>query len=259
MPALPEDTGPPVPMEMEPGERPSRKPSPEVGGPEPMDSDAASIADDLDDPLAGLDFGDSDDTDLDGLGGLSSMDAASDDTDTDIDDLLSADPEPIPEMFSRGDDEDEKSGKKGKAVGILLGLVVLGGVVAGGLYFGRTFVVQTFPEAEPYYADLGIPVDVLGVGLRFNDVTSERLVREGTDTLVVRGFIANTTTMTRDLPYLRLVLFDATDAPVQDIVAEPPQLTLDAGDTTGFRVQLENPSAAARRFEVDWTKPPGTE
>ncbi len=259
LPPMPEDTGPPVPMEMEPGERKAPREAVDAGGLEPMDSDAASIADDIDDPLAGLDFGDGDGGGDDPLDGLSGMDAASDTTDTDIDDLLAADPEPIPEMFARDSGDDEKGGKKGKLLGVLLGLVILAGLVGGGLYFGRTFIVQTFPEAEPYYAEFGIPVEVLGVGLRFNDVTSERLVREGTDTLVVRGFIANTTTMTRELPFLRLVLFDATDAPVQDMVAEPPQATLAAGDTTGFRVQLENPSAAARRFEVDWTKPPGAE
>jgi len=261
-PQPPEDSGPPVPMEMEPGERPGRKAAAAPAGPLAMDSDTGTaLDDDIDDPLAGLDLGDDAGADMDDLDGLSSADAAVDDTDTDLDDLLSADPEPIPEMFAREEDDEEhaKGGKKGKVLGVLLGLLILVAIVAGGLYVGRSSIVRTFPEVEPYYAALGIHVDALGVGLRFNDVTSERLVRDGTDTLVVRGFIANTTSLPRDLPYLRLVLFDATDAPVQDMVAEPPQAMLEPGATTGFRVQLENPSAAARRFEVDWTKPPGAE
>jgi predicted Zn finger-like uncharacterized protein len=222
----------------------------------PMTSEPPAAADDdFEDPLAGLDFGggDTDDEDLDGLG-------AADDglgNDTDLDDLLAGDPDPIPDMFARGGgDEDDGQRKSGKLAGVLLGLVVLAGVAAAALYFGRTQVVTALPETESVYAALGIPVDALGIGLRFNEVTSERLVRDGTDTLVVRGFIANTSDVARQVPFLRLALFDATNALVQHMVAEPPQPTLDVGATTGFRIQLENPSAAARRFEVDWTRPP---
>lgn len=248
------DDGPPVPMEMEPGSRHSAEAPP--AGDVPMESGRTGAEEEDDDPLAGLDFGDSDFGGLDDVDDLSRADAESA-GDTDLDDLLSSDPEPIPDMFSREDDDGSDGKKKGKAGKVFLTLIVLLGIAAGGLYAGRAEVVRAFPEAEPFYAKLGIHVDALGVGLRFNDVTSERLVRDGTDTLVVRGFVANTTDTARDLPYLRLALFDATDALVQEMVAEPPQPTLDPGATTGFRVQLETPSAAARRFEVDWTEPPG--
>lgn len=255
----PVEDGPPVPMEMEPGKRQNSAP-PEAGElPLSSDRESAGLGED-DDPLAGLDFGDSDLSGLDDLAEPGRDDRRG--GEPDLDDFLGSDPEPIPDMFSRdGSDDDDglSAQKKGKLGSVLLGLVVVLGLIGGGLYMARSQVVRLLPQAEPLYAALGIPVDALGVGLRFNDVTSERLVRDGTDTLVVRGFIANTTDTPRDVPYLRLALFDATDAVVQDMVAEPPQLSLDGGATTGFRIQLENPSAAARRFEVDWTQPPGSD
>jgi hypothetical protein len=105
---------------------------------------------------------------------------------------------------------------------------------------------------------VGIEVDVSSAGLVFQDVTLDRQSVSGVDVLVVRGFITNESDGMRTLPYLSLVLFDRTDAPVQRTVSEPPQKTLEAGQTTGFRIKLESPSASATRFEVFWTKAPPT-
>lgn len=262
------DVGAPVPMEMEPGQRDRRAVDESITDAMPMESPSArrgrDAADD-EDPLAGLDFG-SDDfgsgKDDDGLGAFSdlmSRDTGADEPD--LDDLLANDADPIPDIFARGDDDDddlEPGAKKsgGKIAGILFGLVLVLGALAAAGWFARSEIVRVLPQSEAVYQALGVPVDALGIGLRFRNVTSERLAQDGVDTLVVRGFIANTSEAARTVPYLRLALFDATDAMIQQMVAQPPLAELGPGETTGFRVALENPSAAARRFEVDWTKPP---
>lgn len=212
-----------------------------------------------------LDFGDTDFSAMDrqAKSEAPSFSAQRDDDDIpNLDDLLSGSAGDMPRMYNRSasddDDEDEEKGVSGVVVGLLTALVVLAGLSAAA-WFGRVTLVEAVPALEPVYAALGIEVDTLGAGLQFKDVTSERLAQNGVDTLVVRGFIANTTNKPHDLPYLRLVLFDATDAVAQQVYAEPPQQTLAPEATTGFRIHLVTPSPAARRFEVDWTKPPPAE
>lgn len=266
------EVGASVPMEMEPGQRSRRPVDESAADAVPMESTAGRGGRDApadSDPLAGLDFDSSDfggdgfggGKDDDGLGAFSdlmSRDAGGDEPD--LDDLLANDADPIPDIFARGDDDDdlEPGGKKrgGKVAGILFGVVLVLGAVAAAGWFARSEIVRMLPQSEAVYQALGVPVDALGIGLRFRNVTSERLAQDGIDTLVVRGFIANTSEASRPVPYLRLALFDATDALIQQMVAQPPLAELGPGETTGFRVALENPSAAARRFEVDWTKPP---
>lgn len=106
------------------------------------------------------------------------------------------------------------------------------------------------------YDALGVPVQTLGMGLRFQNVAGERVVEDGVDTLIVRGFIANVAGEERPVPHLRLTLFDAEDTPVQTMFSRPPQETVGPEATAGFRLTLENPPATARRFEVDWTEAP---
>lgn len=255
-PTSPNPSSDRVPMEMEPAPGSARAdddPAPSVAG-NAKDDAAADALDD--DPLAGLDFGDSDkDDDFTAFSDLGNADDG-DPADLDLDDILSQDAEPIPGMFAE-DPAPPADTAKGKAVkATLLALLVVLALIGAGGWFGRTHVVQAFPQSQVVYDSLGIPVNALGLGLMFRDVTTERLAHNGADVLVVRGFIANTSDDPRPVPFLHLALFDATDALVQDVVAEPPTRELGPRERTGFRVQLENPSAAARRFEVDWTEPP---
>ena len=104
----------------------------------------------------------------------------------------------------------------------------------------------------PYIAFFGIHVDIPGLGLSFRDVTGERVLHGDVDTLVVRGFIVNISSIPRIIPFVQLSLFDGTDQLIQSIAAQAPVTELAEGSTTGFRIQLENPSASARRFKVDW-------
>lgn len=254
----------PMPMEMPPVGR--VRPDPLDGYADddlPMDSDGRSrSASDDDDPLAGLDFGSPfDDNDDDSFGRSAGprSDLGRAPLDSDLEDLLAAEPEPIPELFGRSsiDDDDESSdgSKKNGAMLFLVFLIVMMTALGAGTWFGRSAIITSFPRAESLYDMLGITVDAPGSGLQFKDVTSEWLSRNGVDTLVVRGFIANISSSPKAIPSLSLILFGPTDEPVQRAIIEPPQPNLESGMTTAFRVQLGTPDARARRFEMDWAKP----
>jgi hypothetical protein len=250
----------PMPMEMAPARGQARRdPLDGYDSDIPMESDsqkrAPSILDD--DPLSGLDFGDSP------FGGSSDDDdfgkpRRSDDLDSqEIDDLLASGPQPIADLFGRDsdDDDDFEDGGKSKGGMIALLVVLIFAALGAGAWFGRSTIVTMVPAAEPVYAMLGIEIDASSVGLVFQDVTSDRQSVNGVDVFVVRGFITNQSENSRTLPNLSLILFDRTDTQVQRIDSEPPQKTLEAGQTTGFRLKMDNPSASATRFDVFWSKP----
>lgn len=160
--------------------------------------------------------------------------------------------EPIPEVFNsfRTEEEETSSGSK-TWLWVLIFLLLSG---SGGLYFFREQVVTFWPPAAEYYAMVGISKDnTIGAGLRFRGVDSERVVENDADILLVRGIIANISDSAKQLPLLKLAIHDANDAIVQEKVVAPPEKTLDPGATTGFRIQIENPTALARRFTVTFT------
>lgn len=250
-----------VPLEMEPG---TYAPSASTKQPDgddflSMDSDPFESlrrdSDLEDDPLAGLDLdsgsADSRGDDDSAFSGDSSFDSA------ELDDLMGGEADPIPSMFARGEDDDEPAPRRKSAatIWLLVALLVLVGL-AGATWIFRERLVETVPALEQVFDTVGIPAAPLGHGLMFRDVTSDLVDRGNGQMLVLRGFIANESDRERPVPFLRLALFDRTGAMLEQIVAEPPQVMLDAGETVGFRIQADNPSAATQRFTVDWTEPP---
>lgn len=247
-----------------------------------MDDVAETSDDDRDeDPMAVFDTGDDDDEDdelsqddIEALfndddednAPIESMieDGDEEDDGTAFDDL--EEPDPIPEVFTADetgddedteydddyeddDDEDESSGSVLKIIIAVVVLVLLLGSV-GAVIFLRDTIIQTFPSAEGLYSMVGLEDDSLGGGLSINDVKSTRESIGGKDVLVVRGDVVNVSERSRPVPMLELRLSDTEGQVVQSAKSAPLKNELIAGDKISFEIQLENPSALARRLEV---------
>ncbi len=240
-----------VPLESEPTAGADRAPlvQPDPGD-LPMDSDlpagAAKSIDDFeipnvappDDPAA--------------LAGTQSADDADTTNTVDVDALLNSKPEDIPKVFAKRIRADEKKSPVGRIVFFLL---FLAGVAAT-LWFGRMQIVGRFPDAARFYKMAGLPIELLGDGLEFRGVTSE-MVREGKlSVLLVRGVVANVVTEDRPVPLLRLVLLDTGGGVIQESYAKPRKDTLSGGAQIGFQIRMEDPSAAAVRYEVAFAEAP---
>ena len=169
---------------------------------------------------------------------------------------VTEDPEPIPEMFASPPPDYEEGGGGGvkkalKWTAILLVLAVIAG--AASAWWMRAAIVTRFPEAEQYYAMVGIDVDTLGLGLEFSNVTPERTAEGGQEVLILRGIVENVTDRERPLPGIELGLYDQGGSQVQSKTALPPVNRLDPGATVGFRIRLPSVSPRAHRFEVFFT------
>ncbi|OIQ97134.1 hypothetical protein GALL_208330 [mine drainage metagenome] len=168
-----------------------------------------------------------------------------------IAELMSANAgDPLPDMFAAPPPKPRR--RKG-AVGLwLLVLVILLGGGGFGLYGLQDKVVDLVPAAGPVYEQLGLRNAVVGAGLIFRNYSSERTVQNNIEVLIVRGVIANTTGQTRALPLLRLALYNNKTL-LQKKIISPPQSSLGPKATVGFRITLDQPDAAASRFEVTFT------
>jgi hypothetical protein len=166
--------------------------------------------------------------------------------------MMSSTPEPIPGVFASS---PKPRARRRGGVGLVATLIVLLLVSAGlALYFLQDMVIDKWPEMAEVYDSLHVRDEVIGAGLSFRNYSSERLMEDKNEVLIVRGVIANTTDKPRDIPLLRLALYNDQKL-LQEKIINPPQQTLDVRGTVGFRITLPQPDANASRFEVTFTAP----
>jgi|SRR5579859_496844 len=169
--------------------------------------------------------------------------------------LMSArQPESMPDMFSPPRPKKPLPRRKGSAILWVVVLILVLAAAALGLYFFQDRLLDHYPTLSKYYEQMGARRDEVGAGLSFRNYNSERLVQDNNEVLIVRGVIANGTEQKREIPLLRLALYNGT-ALLQEKIISPPQASLDGKATVGFKVTLEQPSADATRFEVTFIAP----
>jgi len=174
-----------------------------------------------------------------------------------IAELMGASPEPIPDVFASPPPKPKPRRKGGAGLWVLVIMILL--AAAGfGLYQLQEFVVDLIPGSAQVYEELGLRSEVVGAGLIFRNYSSERMVQENSEVLVVRGVIANSTDAIKEIPLLRLALYNDKTL-LQKKIISPPQQALDARGSVGFRITLEQPDPSANRFEVTFASARGPE
>lgn len=138
------------------------------------------------------------------------------------------------------------------------GLAVL--ALLGGSFYGfRNTIVERYPDMLAVYDAMNIPIDVLGAGLKFDsDSTVGETVQTsyGTTNLVVRGMYTNTSSRTRSVPAIRLVVVDDNGLILQDSLVAPLHDTLASHSKQGFRVAIESLAPSATRWKWFWSRMP---
>jgi hypothetical protein len=168
--------------------------------------------------------------------------------------MMSNQPEAIPDVFAAPPPKPAPR-RKGAAVLVFLTLIIVVICTGVGLYVGRNHILKQYPSLYKYYEKVGVTRDeVIGLGLEFRDYHSERITEDNNEVLIVRGVIENTTEHERDIPLMRLVLYN-NKTPVQEKIVNPPQASLGPKETVGFSLTLEQPDASATNFEISFTAP----
>ncbi len=163
------------------------------------------------------------------------------------------DPEPIPQVLTSADTDaapPQKLWVKLVAASVA-GIVIIGS--AAGLFFARASIMAALPWTKSIYDKVGLSGEVLGAGLDIRGVKSDRETEGGVDILIVRGVIANISDKPRDVPLIRVALFDASGKEVQSTVVPPLKPQIEPAGNIGFRARLPDPSPLARRLEVTFT------
>lgn len=122
----------------------------------------------------------------------------------------------------------------------LLALVALAVAVAGGLVAARDTVVAWYPDAETYYAALGLGIQV-GAVLELRDVTSVRRTLDGERRLIVKGVIVNTSDRALAVPKLQASLIDSNGAQLGSWIFAADSSELPPGGVTTFETTAADP------------------
>jgi len=193
---------------------------------------------------------------------MGESDAADDDDGYDsLDDI--PDPEPIPESLMSYDsddddedeDDDEDDDEGGRPIGLIIGivfLVMLVGTLAGG-FFARDMIQEMVPQTKGLYKAIGLGED-LGAGLDIQDVRSERGTEGEIDVLIITGTVANISDVPRDVPLIRVSLYNSEGEEVQFLNVTPEPAHIPPGEKLDFKGTVMDPAATARRMEVTFTE-----
>jgi hypothetical protein len=165
-----------------------------------------------------------------------------------------AEGEPIPAVLTATRDETHpfaRSRNRRASGGLIAALVVGATMIAvAALILARDPIVAAVPGAAKIYGMVGLAGEELGAGLDIRDVHSTREPTGESETLVIEGVIANTSNGSKDVPLVRVALFDADDEELQFVTVSTDRLALPPGETVDFMARLENPAATARRIKV---------
>lgn len=167
------------------------------------------------------------------------------------------DPEPIPQVLSQPEAEVEpkKKSRLGMIIAVVVAILLIGGGGAAAFFF-RDAIMKAVPFTATVYGLVGLGGETLGAGLDIRNVKSERENQAGTDVLVVRGMIANVSETPRNVPMIRVALFDVNNKEIQTTTTKPTKPSIEKGAELGFRAEIRDPSPLARRLEVTFVPAP---
>jgi predicted Zn finger-like uncharacterized protein len=117
----------------------------------------------------------------------------------------------------------------------ILALIVVNAIVVG----WRADFVRAMPQTASFYAWIGLPVNLRGLG--FDNLTTATEQHDNVPILVVEGNIVNATKTTEDVPHLRFAVRNAAHQEIYSWTAAPPRAALLPGEAAAFHTRLASP------------------
>ncbi len=138
----------------------------------------------------------------------------------------------------------------GWGVAALVAIALIWGVIAE-----RALVMVAWPPAARLYTMIGYGPTVAGSGLELRKVTPSRGMDNGVPTLAVDGEVVNVSTVTREVPKLKVALRDGNDKELQAWTVSVTEQRLLPGASVPFHTTITQPSEAATGVVVSFTGP----
>lgn len=128
-------------------------------------------------------------------------------------------------------------------VAALLVMVIAG--LGGGAIYERDRIANLVPGAARIFALAGFPVSDRALGLVFRNVTTTRDMENGLPALVIKGEVANVSSVARSVPKLVAVLRDNDEHALQRQNFAAPAERLLPGESVAFQTSIAQPAEAA--------------
>ncbi len=108
----------------------------------------------------------------------------------------------------------------------------------------RRDVVRALPQTASFYALIGMPVNLRGLG--FDGVVTAAEKHEGVPILVVEGSIVNDAAKTVEVPRLKFIIRNAARQEIYSWTAVPSTSAVAPGESISFSTRLASPPAGGR-------------
>jgi hypothetical protein len=113
-------------------------------------------------------------------------------------------------------------------------------------------VVATLPASIRVYDMMGHDVNIYGLEIRQVDI--QKLIIDGRKVIAVKGELANVSTQTRKIPWLRFGLRSDDNAEVFHWTLDTEVRPLKPGESTSFVTRLASPPEAAENMEIRFAR-----
>ena len=163
---------------------------------------------------------------------------------------MPAEPRAIPRDSDLGQARHAAAGGRNFLGWATLLLFVAGTIVIGLL--ARQQVVTAWPPIERLYMLVGLESEVVGTGLEIRNITSERLLEEEAQSLVIKGEVINTSEAVREVPNLSGRLQDSQGGTVHEWHFTATEARLLPGEIVIFETRVENPSSEAEALAISF-------
>lgn len=122
------------------------------------------------------------------------------------------------------------------------------------LFYLRYDIARVAPFMEKVYESCGIECVVAGEGLEFQNITRTEFEEDYVSKMEIRGFIANTTRKTLEIPTIQVEMLDKNGQALQYLHQEAPVKRITAGSRVAFRIVINKPSTFTKFVYLTFTK-----
>ena len=139
--------------------------------------------------------------------------------------------------------------KRRVSIGWVVLIVVLFALAAGAFIY-RADIVKAWPPAGKFYRTLGVGMPALELGLEINNVNYSQEPRNGVPTLLITGQIKNVGIDERDIPEMRVSLYDNKKRKLNHWTVPIAKSRLAPGESVPFSTKMADPPKSAKDFAV---------